>query len=202
MKEVALRCVYCGDGAGVTSDHIPPTCFFSVRPKNPITIPCCETCRVKDQKTDEFVRNLFSSTRGTESHQSVKGPLKEAQKRSYSYRPGKLVDLARITIPTPAGPAFDFNDVRVDRFLERTGRAVLYDAFKQPFFAASVLWKPLPPETKLIFSAPLSTDLRGKNIQDVFSYVTAELDENPTQVVMLRFYSTLLLAVQFSKCSS
>ena len=36
------KCIYCGNWAELTKDHIPPKCLFTdPKPENLITIPCC-----------------------------------------------------------------------------------------------------------------------------------------------------------------
>ena len=146
-----LPCIYCSTGAGTTRDHIPPRCFFAVMPNPAITVPCCEQCRLGDQRDDEFMRNLFTSTRATEDLQSVKGNLQNRKLRSYQNNPEKILKLHEIVKPTPAGKAFDFNNPVVDRFMERVSRAVLYDAYQQNCFRAHVDWTHLDQRLKSYF---------------------------------------------------
>ena len=198
MKTV--RCIYCPMGLGTTRDHIPPRCFFGVMPNPAITVPCCDECRLKDQRDDEFVRNLLTSTRFTERHQSVRGKLESKKLRSYERNPEKILKLNDIVRFTPLGRAFDFNNPIVDRFLERVSRAVLYDAYQQTYFAARAEWTHLSQEAQVLFSKPIEErELIRKHVGEVMSYLTALPFDRNEQYVNLRFYTHLLFAVRLER---
>jgi hypothetical protein len=166
-------------------------------PNPAITIPCCEECRVKDQRDDEFMRNLFTSTRFTEGHESVRGKLEGKKLRSYEKNPKKILKLNDIVTPTPLGRAFDFNNPIVDRFIERVSRGVLYNACQQTYFAARVEWTHLSQEAQVLFARPIEgRELTRKHIGEVMSYITALPFDHNVQYVNLRFYTHLLFAVR------
>jgi hypothetical protein len=169
-------------------------------PDPPITVPCCEECRVKDQRDDEFVRNLFTSTRFTEGHKAVRGQLEGKKLRSYEKSPEKILKLNDIVISTLFGRAFDFNNPIVDRFLERVSRGVLYDAWQQTYFEVRVEWTQLSQEAQILFSKPIEErELTRKHVGEVMSYITAlPLDQN-VNYVNLRFYAHLLFAVRLER---
>lgn len=47
-------CVYCYSRGRMTMDHIPPKCLFAELPPKAITVPCCESCRGRQHKDDEY----------------------------------------------------------------------------------------------------------------------------------------------------
>jgi hypothetical protein len=169
-------------------------------PNPAITVPCCDECRLKDQRDDEFVRNLLTSTRFTERHQSVRGKLESKKLRSYERNPEKILKLNDIVRFTPLGRAFDFNNPIVDRFLERVSRAVLYDAYQQTYFAARAEWTHLSQEAQVLFSKPIEErELIRKHVGEVMSYLTALPFDRNEQYVNLRFYTHLLFAVRLER---
>ena len=187
----AEPCIYCAMGAGTTLDHIPPSCFFDEKPNPPIIAPCCEGCRIADQAHDEFARNLFTSLLNTESE--APGKVAEARDRSYKRAPAKLGKLASITTVTPLGPAFDLNDARIDRFLERVGRAVLWDAYRQGYFAGKCQWKLAPAELDIVFTQTVSGGLKRRYVSMIFAYVASP------EYIMLQFYKRLTMALHFKR---
>lgn len=201
------RCTYCKEGEGTTSDHIPPRSFFgNPPPRNLITVLCCETCRVRDQQDDQFIRNLFVSFRDTESHPAVVSQVAGRRDRSFTHDITQAAKLIEMVVPAevrgPDGlpvriaPAFRLNDPRVDRFIERVSRGVIYDAFGVAYFGASFWWKPQGPDFLL---PPAVIKWKEKHVGDVFSYwVKSESAEHVFQV-MMRFYRNLLILGRLEK---
>ena len=150
------------------------------------------------------MRNLFTSLHNTENHRLVKSHLAKRRNKAMREQPTKALALLRIITPqevrSPGGlylghaPAFNLDDPRVDRFLERVCRAVLFDSFNKGFFPGTFSWKILPPEVvpNLFHSAPKECPRR--NFGDIFSYVALTKD----CIVLLRFYEGFAAAGTFT----
>src|SRR6266487_5362893 len=55
-KKATPACVYCGKEPGTTNDHVPPKSLFpEPRPKM-VKVPCCEACRKRQSKDDEYFK--------------------------------------------------------------------------------------------------------------------------------------------------
>ena len=196
-----LSCVFCKDGLGTTADHIPPKSFFSTPcPSNLITVPCCEECRLRDQKHDEFVRNLFISFHDTENHPRVTSQLAARRDRSCDMQASKAKTLLDLVVPVqvsgPAGDvlgtaaAFNLDDPRVGGFIERVRRGVLYDSFDLTYFPASCDWAINPPlPESLLTQAPLHC--KQKTISDVFYYLAIEIKCN-SKIIYYKFMLAFL----------
>lgn len=68
------QCVYCGKNSGVgTRDHIPPRCFFpDPKPKDLITVPCCNKCNNEKSRLDQLmVLYLTSNTYVEDSPEAI-----------------------------------------------------------------------------------------------------------------------------------
>jgi hypothetical protein len=202
-------CVFCQDGLGTTADHIPPKGFFSKPwPSNLITVPCCEECRLRDQKHDEFLRNLFVSFRETENHPSVASQLAARRDRSFDKDSSKAKTLLKIVVPVqvsgPAGnvlgtdTAFNVDDPRVSSFIERVSRGVLYDSFGLTYFRASCDWdvNPQIPERLLTHAPP---PCKQKTISNIFWYLAAPCNGHGVFKIFLRFYQNLLIISRLTK---
>lgn len=206
MPRKPKACIYCSQGFGGTSDHVPPRGFYpSNPPANLITVPCCEKCRVRDSEHDEFIRNLFISFDVTEPHQSIESELSDTRRRSFENAPSKANRLLEITGEVPDGrKAFTLDIPEVDRFLERVCRAVLFDAFRQPYFEASFNWTKespfLPVEEQQIQNAfkIAPPECKRKQIADFFSYVAVPADDTNIRFVVLSFYNGLFVMGRFT----
>jgi hypothetical protein len=61
MKHNITWCYMCRSTDKLTSDHVPPKNLFpKPRPKNLITVPCCESCNAGFSKLDERFRAFVS----------------------------------------------------------------------------------------------------------------------------------------------
>ena len=189
-------CTYCANGNGETRDHIPPKGFFQKKhPKNPqlITVPCCENCREKDQQHDDFIRNLFCSFWDTEAHPVVETDVAHRRNRSFlcdrtlAQQQGDILVL--VDRHTPSGIYvgtelfYDLDKPIIDRFIERTCRAVLFDAFKLSYFSARFEWQKNPSMPQNI-----PTSFKQRNILDVFHYLAIPTSKNENYWVILTFY--------------
>lgn len=189
-------CTYCANGNGETDDHIPPKGFFQKKlPNNAqlITVPCCENCREKDQQDDGFVRNLFCSFWDTEAHPVVETDVAHRRNRSFLHDRTlaqlQADTLVTVDIHTPAGiyvgtnRAYDLDQPIIDRFIERTCRAVLFEAFNVSYSPAKFEWRNNP-------GIPQNVPARSKqrNILDVFHYLAIPPSKNEHYWVILTFY--------------
>jgi len=65
-EKTRTTCAYCGARDPETKDHIPPKGMFpQPRPRNLITVPCCERCRAGSSEDDELFRTVVLSARET-----------------------------------------------------------------------------------------------------------------------------------------
>jgi hypothetical protein len=204
-------CVYCGAEDGSTLDHIPPRGFFpeSVSSDvNLITVPCCESCRLKDQRDDEFIRNIFVSLQQTEDHPTIAQDVSKRRDRSFMRDPSQLLRLAdimkQVDVVTPTGIyvgrgfAMNLDDPRMHRFVERVSRAVLHDAHGEAYFPTNCSWKAnLPFIDHVLKLAP--PEIKRKTVSDVFAYFSPRLDQAGIYWVVLVFYERLLIVARLAK---
>ncbi len=200
------RCVYCAPGIGTTDDHVPPRSFFpSPPPKDLITVPCCEDCRVRDQKDDRLLRNLFTSFEETEVHPAVTGHLAARRDKSFgddrSIVPRLLEMMVQVTTQSHQGvvvrPAFNLKDPRVERFIERAGRAVLYHAHGESHFPAKFEWALNPPGVEeMLTMAP--GEIARRDVGDIFTYLTAPLRGKEPRYVVMVFYRRFRAVAMFT----
>lgn len=192
---------------GVTDDHTPPRSFFPTPPPpNLVTVPCCESCRLADQKHDRFIRNLFASFVETESHPAVSGHIAARRDNSFhedrSMVPQLMGMMKMAPIKDAAGqvtshaPAFDLADLRVHRFVERVARGALFAAFGQTYFAAKFDWK-LQPGIPPDFLAQAPPPAVHRKVGDIFQFVATPLEPGGRCYVILTFYANLQLIAEF-----
>src|SRR5258708_29696726 len=65
-KMKGLPCVYCGQPS-TTKDHIPPKQMFAPS-TDLITVPCCEECRDKQSRDDEYFRLVMVARLDVDDH--------------------------------------------------------------------------------------------------------------------------------------
>lgn len=201
------RCTFCPTGEGVTVDHTPPRSFFpSPPPPNLITVPCCEACRLQDQKTDRLIRNLFTSFIETESHPAVADHLADRRNKSFhddrSMVPNLVGMMKMAPVRDAAGnvithaPAFDLADPRVQRFVERVARGTLFAAYEQTFFAAKFEWllKPGIPEAMLDL-AP--SEMARRKVGDIFQFLASRWNPPEPCYVVMAFFQKLQIIGKF-----
>lgn len=198
-----MKCVYCADGTGATADHVPPRSFFGKSPPpNLITVPCCEDCRIRDQKDDQFIRNLFVSVNFVESHPAVANELAGRRDKSMYETKGMgarmLAKLIRVPVRDANGkvvryaPGFDFNDPRIARFLERISRGVIYAAHQKSHFPASFSFV-LQPGMPMDIMARAEDSIPQRAVGDIFHYFITETDDGDWFVLMTFFQSLQML---------
>jgi hypothetical protein len=202
-------CVFCTQGSGDTDDHVPPRCFFPTPPPaNLITVPCGEACRLKDQKDDQFIRNLFISFVETEGHPAVATYLAPRRDKSFYEHKSMVPKLTEIIVAAevrgPSGdligtaPAFNLDDPRVHRFIERVARAALHAAFGQTYFVAKFDWLLKPPISD-DFLALAHESCCHRHIGNIFSFVTAPPSSDRDRFVVLTFYERLTILARFQE---
>jgi hypothetical protein len=64
-------CVYCGERAGTTRDHVPPKNLFAKPRPDLVTVPCCEKCRLGQSLDDEYFVRMVSLKSGTAENASA-----------------------------------------------------------------------------------------------------------------------------------
>ncbi len=93
-------------------------------------------------------------------------------------------------------PAFDLNAPEFDRFFERVGRAVLFEAHFQGYFPATSDWiakleMPADCFAFMVKNAPC------RSILDVFSYCATPVINPNRRYVFVQFYQVLNFMVRF-----
>ncbi len=192
-------CVYCPSKDAPTRDHIPPRGFFPEKIPtnlNIITVPCCERCR-KEQKDDEFIRNVLTSVEIVEDHPSISSDVSARRNRSIWNAPSKGLELfeiiKRVEVVSPGGIylgdryAFKLRNPRVDKFMERVTRAVIFDAHGQSYVEARFGWVLNPGiPVDILRAAPEAC--KRKQVADIFSYIATPQNGTGTSWVMMVFY--------------
>jgi hypothetical protein len=199
-KRTIEACIYCSSGEGGSVDHIPPQCFFAKPyPPDLLTVPCCEPCRLLDQKADQHMRNLFISFETTEQHPSVLSQLAGRRNEAMKEQPHKADDLMRMMTSVPTlGPegkikvkmAFNMDDPLVNRFVERVSRGVLYSLFGTAYFDAIFEWGKGKPGG----FAELASFIPQRHVGSVFSCTGS-----PEGFVALDFYASFPLWGRFTR---
>lgn len=204
-------CIYCGDSLGLTRDHVPPRGFFQEKCPNDaqlLTVPCCEICRDADQQCDTFVRDALASVLEAEAHPYVRKYIADRISRSIQKggkRLGRMVEILKAketVVVTPNGPqlvnlpALDLDTPEFNRFFERVGRAVLYDAYSQGHFPAKSDWIAGVgmPSSHFAFMIKHS---RCRAILDVFAYCATPVIGGEVRYVLVEFYQALRFLVRF-----
>ncbi|HEY3790114.1 MAG TPA: hypothetical protein VGL71_14740 [Urbifossiella sp.] len=71
-KKQNRPCAYCAVGRETTDDHVPPKNLFGdPKPKDLITVPCCEECRRPTTKVDEYFRLKIGMGYATRYHPDI-----------------------------------------------------------------------------------------------------------------------------------
>jgi hypothetical protein len=204
-------CVYCGERPGTTDDHVPPRAFFQRQcPNNAqlLTAPCCEQCRVRDQRDDPLVRDVLAGLLETEAtpyvREHVTGRVSRSiQRGGQNFR--RIVEILKakeITVMTSDGPAvanlpaLNLDAPEFDRFFERVGRAVLHEAYDRAYFSAETDWIPKVkmPEH---FSTFMLNNAPHRSILDQFFYCATPVISGNIQYVYVVFYQSINFLIRF-----
>jgi hypothetical protein len=67
------QCVYCGEEAEKTLDHVVPSCLFSSRPGNPVKVLTCGCCNNKAKsQLDSYFRDRLMLDALAQQHPTVR----------------------------------------------------------------------------------------------------------------------------------
>ncbi|MBC8484970.1 MAG: hypothetical protein H8D45_02905 [Bacteroidetes bacterium] len=103
------ECVYCGKMKSITKDHIPPKCLFSKpRPNNLISVPSCESCRIKYTKDDEYFKNMLALRIDAFDHPEAKKIIPSVirsyeKKHKIGFRKSLFDNLREVELRTKSG---------------------------------------------------------------------------------------------------
>ena len=137
------QCIYCGQTAKLTPDHVPPkNLFLPPRPSNLITVPSCTTCNGGASKDDEYFKNVIVLRNDVGTHreatqllQEVLASLKRPAQQWFTQ--AFLKKMSPVSLVSPSGlylgrtMAMDIEGERVKRVLNRTIRGLFYHERKE-----------------------------------------------------------------------
>jgi len=195
-----MNCVYCPSAEGSTGDHIPPRCFYDdPPPPNLIKVPCCEKCRVRDQKDDRLIRNLFISILQVEPHRAVLKQLGAKRDKSFEEDKAMATRMAKMMVPIAVkdakgrivriAPGFNLDKPVVANFLERVCRGVIYEDHGKAYFPAKFSWVQ-QPNMPLSLMERAEPSIKQRALSDIFHYFITQTEEGDW-FVMLTFFQTL-----------
>jgi hypothetical protein len=202
-------CIYCGHAPGVTRDHVPPKCFFEEPCPNirRITVPCCETCRLRGESNDAHARNLIISTIEAEPHPVVQGQLSSARNRAFKdfgQMPTVLKHMVRADVHSRGGiylgsaPAFNFDSPVIEGFLHRVVKGLLHEEKRSGFVLSSIKWEMnLPEDLYAMFAHG-----RSRAVGNVFSYSFLIRGGSLDSLWLLTFYESIRFVVRLQPVGS
>ena len=194
-------CYLCGSilikNINKSKDHVPPDCIFpDPKPKNLITVPCCEDCNKEYTILDEKMKNYISIIAGDQSrvagekskHEILKSPKLRNDFLEHTQPHSSLVD-------NSGNPRllFNFKDEEIDRWLVRIVKGLYFNKYKKRM------------QDDLIFKAKAYPDLfpqpsetfpmeEGLNLRPFFVYGVVK-DENNNNTWVLIFYDHLIFTI-------
>ena len=132
------ECVYCGQLAALTDDHVPPQAMCSKpRPIDLVVVPACESCNGGSSKDDEYFKTVMVLKDRAGTHPeaeslrpSVIRGLSMSKKIKFTRK--LMAGIREVALRTPAGlyagqgTAFDVDLVRLDRVVERVTRGLYW----------------------------------------------------------------------------
>lgn len=208
MKKTA--CIYCPTGIGTTDDHVPPRGFFEnsiPNNANLITVPCCEDCRKKDSANDEFVRNILASLEDTEVVDYVAKHIMPRRDRALTRSPAqlqklfgmaKLVDIKDTTgVVIRQDWALSLDQPSIGQFLERTGRALLFEELGRGYFEGSFDWRLNPPIPDEIYRFAAQRYPKRKILDVVAYFVSTEY--KGVYWIVIQFYGAIEFLLRYEK---
>lgn len=89
-KHQNVECVYCGEFAQSTEEHVFPRSLFneSHRPSDPIIVPACANCNSIKSGDDSYVRDMMNLDIASSGHPSVvenlRGPIARSIQKNWS----------------------------------------------------------------------------------------------------------------------
>ena len=204
-------CIYCGVLPGITKDHIPPKGFFQEKVPTDaqlITVPCCEECRVRDQSSDEYIRDIIISDYNTEQSSYVREHILPKRDRSFNREPNKIRKLALImqdgdfdnpnTGKNETGRALKPDYLLFKRFLERMGRGLIYHTYKQGYFDAKFNFNLRAGVTEDVYKF-MTEKYPTRNIIEAFRYSVSNEFDNKVRWITIDFYCSMKFLLRFER---
>jgi len=135
-----IQCVYCGQIAVCTDEHVIPRCFYpedSPRPSNAVIIPACSSCNNRKAGDDSYVRDLFAADLASSANPKALSVLNRQVSRSIRKNRSHFGRIAasntvRVPLSTPSGlflgnyPAVQVDWKRVQRFFKYVVRGLYW----------------------------------------------------------------------------
>lgn len=205
------ECVYCGQKASLTSDHIPPKNLFpKPRPSNLITVPACHNCNQSASKDDEYLRlmlvmreDVFEQPAAADIWKKTFKGLKRPE--SLTFTKNILKSISRKPAYTDSGifngnkASYNVDFSRLDAVVERIIRGLFYhhSGYRLPethlpkSFAVEGLTDPkfwLDPQMRkpIELAASQPTNILGNS---VFGYKFIRLgDDIDASIWLMSFY--------------
>jgi len=129
---VLVQCVYCGQMAVCSREHVIPKCFHpedAPSPANSVIIPACSPCNSRKARDDSYVRDLFAPDLAASVSPQALSVLNGQVFRSIRTNRsdfGKMAASGSVSVPlnTPSGlflgnfPAVPVDWKRVRRFFK------------------------------------------------------------------------------------
>lgn len=194
MSKIVQPCIYCGELAALTKDHVPPKCLFpkSAR-QNLIRVPACEPCNNSAKLDDEYFRAVVSM--GSEDPDAIAIWKQGVFKRSSpsfkarlvsSLRPAELRSEAGLHLRY--GHSMKLEKQRVEDVVIRIVRGLLWFHYKVRTSEETrfdLCLNPKPDQIHEIVSALPVSSVGGS----VFQYRHGNANDDPeSSVWLLRFY--------------
>jgi hypothetical protein len=143
-RRVREQCVYCGQVAICTREHVIPRGFYpedSPRPKDPVIVPACPPCNGRKARDDSYVRDLFAADFFASANPKALSVLNGQVSRSIRHNHSHFGRLAasntvRVPVGTTSGLYLgDYPAVRVDwkyvrRFFKCVVRGVYWHVYQ------------------------------------------------------------------------
>jgi len=143
-----------------------------------ITVPCCEECRSGHQGDDAIARNFLISSAAAESRQVSDDQIEKGRNRSLARDRTMLKQMTdAITVADVSlegkvslgtAPAFNINQVPMDRFFDRVARSLLHEETGSGYVTCTIRWRPVTDSRANNGFAKYATHKRS--IGDCFSY--------------------------------
>jgi hypothetical protein len=158
-KQPSEKCIYCGNNAGMTADHVPPKSFFpQPRPSNLITVPACHKCNSGAGKDEDYFLATFMFSKAGVTHAGKllwKQRLNRMFRKNLGLRRKIAKGLSYESLVTPTGiylgrrMGLQFDEARFEPVVQKIVRGLYYFEYGEV----------LPPATE-VMTLFLSTKAR------------------------------------------
>ncbi|MCG7853234.1 MAG: HNH endonuclease [Methanosarcinaceae archaeon] len=189
-------CYLCGStllkNINKSKDHVPPDCIFpDTKPKNLITLPCCEDCNKEYGILDEKMKNYISILAGEKSKNEIlKSPKLRNDFLKHTQPHSTLID-------SSGNPRllFNFKNEELDRWIVRIVKGLYFNKYKKRMHEHSIYKVKAHPELAPQHSETFPME-EGLNLRPFFVYgfVKDENKENRNTWVLI-FYDHLIFTV-------